>query len=409
MSVIGYKQKRRRPRYSSFNRRRKLPYRKLVLRTGLTRDKLKEALDRITKMDISLRKANMQCKVPNTARYPEHSPRMNNCHVVGRQWLERTRSNKTTLLSWRTSPRQLAELIAYVVTNVGDEPLALGQMLLPQLDRFRPRRTPDEECKYTVACKTHDGPTYLKADEPESDLNDPELHLQLGLRALSSYVAWDEGSRLYASGSLNRALLSNQSLRRTPELRVVTLDAYYRSRRATVEEQALADELKEWQELYKSSDYRAIVTARANTEANIAMTGCGLWYQSLGEHVVGTILTGRTNYSSDTTPTEIILSCRKSQSLFSRLLQPLNLRLKARRLARKIESNKSVDAIVDLASEWEFFYVAEKDYRTRLEPHEAEYIEEQVARNKLKFLMDPPSDKMAGEPLFPSSTESKLP
>ncbi len=402
MSIIGHRQRRGKSRH--FNRRRKQSTRRLVLRAGLTRDRLKEALDRITKMDIAVRKANIQCKVPVTPKYPAHSPKMNNCHVVGRQWLERTRLNKTTLLSWRTSPRQLAELIADTVTNAGDEPLTLGPMLLPELDRFRPRRTRDDECKYTVACQAHDGPAYLKADNPEADLNDPELHLQLGLRALSSYVAWDEGSKLYSAGSLNRALLSNQSLRQIPELKLVALGAYYRALSTTVEEKALADELNEWQELYISSDYRAIATARATADANVAMTGCGLWRQSFGEHVIGTVLTGRNDHGTATTPTEIILSCRKSQSFFQRLMQPLHLRLKVRRLARKIANNKSIDAIVDLASEWEFFYVADKDYRTRLEAHERHYIEERIARNKLKFLANPPVDETVnGSPVTVTS------
>ena len=388
MSVIRIKQKGHKPRRPYTYPRHGRP----VLRKGVTRDRLKEALDRITQMDIGVRNANLQCKVPTTTQYPEHSPKMNNCHVIGRRWLERTRSKKTTLLSWRISPRQLAQLIADVVTNVGDEPLELGPMLLPEIDRFRPRRTPDQECKYTVACRAHDGPAYHKADDPESNLNDPELHLQLGLRALLSYVAWDEGCKLYSAGAMSRALLSNQSVRQIPELKFVLLDGYHRARSTTVEEQELADELKEWQELYRHSDYRAITTARTTADANVAMTGCGLWQRSFGEHVVGTVLTGRNDHGTDTTPTEIILSCRKSQSFFQRLLQPWHLRLKARRLAKRI-SNNSTGTIVDLASEWEFFYIADKDYRTCLEERERKYIEEEIARNKLKFLTDPPIDK----------------
>ena len=57
-----------------------------------------------------------------------------------------------------------------------------------------------------------------------------------------------------------------------------------------------------------------------------------------------------------------------------------------------MRNNKSIDAIVSLASEWEFFYVADKDYRTRLEPSEAQYIEEQIADNKLAYLTNPPDD-----------------
>ena len=408
MNIIGQKNKKRRKRSFYSNRRRIRPGRTLILRRGITRDKLSEALDKIAQMDVAVRKSNMQCKVPTTARHPIHSPKMNNSHVIGRRWIERTRQGKTALLSWRTSPRHLAELIADTVTNIGQEPLPLGPMLLPELNRFRPRKTPDEQCKYTVACQSHDGPAYPKADDPASDLNDPELHLELALRAISSFVAWDEGCKLYASGAIGRALLSNRSLRQIPELRTVALDAYYRARRTTIQEQTLAGELEEWQELYRTSNYRAVATARATAEANIAMTGCGLWGQSLGEHVIATVLTSGTGHPSGTTPTEIILSCRKSQSSLARLLQPLVLRLKARALARKVGNNKSIDVIIALASEWEFFYVADKDYRTRLEPFETQHIEEQLAKDKLGYLTNPPADIHADNPP-PSAISAAVP
>lgn len=399
MGIIGQKNKKRRRRSFYTNKRRIRTGRRLVLRRGITRDKLSEALNKIGQMDVAVRKSNMECKVPTTVRHPNHSPKMNNSHVIGRRWLERTRQGKTTLLSWCTSPRHLAELIADTVTNIGQEPLPLGPMLLLELNRFRPRKTPDEQCKYTVACQSHDGPAYRKADDPKSDLNDPELHLQLALRAISSFVAWDEGCKLYASGAIGKALLSNKSLRQIPELRMVAWDSYYRARRTTIQEQTLADELKEWQKLYMASNFRAITTARATANANIAMTGCGVWGQALGEHVVATVLTSSIGSPNGTTPTEIVLSCRKSRSFLARLLQPSMLRLKARTLARKVESNKSIDAIIALASEWEFFYVADKDYRTRLEPFETQHIEGQLAKNKLAYITNPPADIHSDETL----------
>ncbi len=389
MNVIRRKQKGSK----QHNRQVKQQRTKLLLHSGVTRRKLEKTLSRINQIDISMRKANLQCEVPTTNQHPKHSREMNNCHIIGKRWLEKTRYKKTTLLSWRTSPRQLAEIIADVVTRIDNTPLELGPMLLPRLDRFPPRPTPDKECKYTVACRAHDGVAYLKVDDPNADLNDPEVHFQLGFRAISSYAAWAEGCKLYSEGYLNKALLNNKVLSQIPGLRSVTLDGYYRACHKTVEEQALTNELNQWQNFYITSDYRAIATARSTTEARIAMTGCGFWGQSFGKHIVGTVLTGYTDNLTDTTPTEIILSCRKSQLFLYKLLQPLHLRLKALLLARKIKSNKGIKAIVDFASVWEFFYVADKDYRTHLKANETEYIEEKVAQTKLKSLMAPPIHK----------------
>ena len=390
MSILRQKKRWQRSRSNRARKFVQLQQRKYVLRKGLTRDKLKEALDNISKMDVAVRKANMDCKVPTTTRYPDHHPDMNNCHIIGGKWLARTRRNKTSLRSWRTSPRQIAELIAEEVTNIGDQPLALGSLLLPQLNRFSPRRTPDEECKYTVACKSHDHPAYLKADDPASDLNDPELHFQLGLRAVSSFAAWAEGCNLYASGALLRGLASDKIYRQIPALRQIMWEGYYRSMNIINDQLTLTEELKAWQKLYKTSDYKAVVTAHVTTNANIAMTGCGLLDQIFDSYVVGTVLTGRNSANVNTTRTEIILSCRKSKSFFGRLLQPIILNMKARNLARMIRENKGIDAIVRLADGWEFFYVAEKDYMTRLEPHERKRIEEQLAQSKLASLMELP-------------------
>ena len=139
-----------------------------MLKHGLTRDSFKEVLEEISSADIAIRKENMECLVSITSQYPDHDD-MNNCHVIGKRWLGHTRQGGT-LLSWRTSPRQIAHLIQETVLDMEPGTRIEGQMMLPRLERFTPRPTPDEECKYTVACHHHDSNVYQKADTTSANL-----------------------------------------------------------------------------------------------------------------------------------------------------------------------------------------------------------------------------------------------
>ncbi len=357
-----------------------------VLKHGLTRDSFKEVLKEISSADIAIRKENMECLVPPTSQNPDHDD-MNNCHVIGRRWLGHTRQGGM-LLSWRTSTRQIAHLIQETVLDMEPGTRIKGQMMLPPLERFTPRPTPDEECKYTVACHNHDSNVYRKADRTGADLDSPEVQFLLGFRGLSSYVAWDRANKMYVSDQFRTSPSIRRKLRKIPELKQLAKGGLIRAERTIEEEVALENELKAWQELYENHQYGAFLSTRTSAASTIAMTGCGPLGKILGHIVIGTLLTAPGQKRGGPSKTEVILTCRAAGSAGQMQLQKENLRLRARAIARTIERGKSVEAIVQFATDWEFYYVSAQDYQRKFDKDEREAIERKIAEARLQPLVD---------------------
>ena len=130
-------------------------------------------------------------KLPNE----KDCDQMNNCHVIGEQFLSIITTNGHMYYWEIYSPYRVA------VLTVHEDGGMLGYNLPWEIDVLGHTKVgPNQQaCKIQCACHNHDHSVFFVADNPESfEPTDRNVQYRLGLRVMISLVALAEGTQIWA-------------------------------------------------------------------------------------------------------------------------------------------------------------------------------------------------------------------
>ena len=319
-----------------------------------------------------LQKSNQECLIPCLPG--EDHNRMNNCHVIGKKFLERIANSRGEVYSWPISVRAMG--------NIAIDLLKAGawQLNPPPFDIKKyppvPLSKKNKDLKYTFACKCHDNKAFALADEPSGfDPHDAKTQFKLALRSTVAHTAFYQGHKRYAEQDFDNDLTIRQNLDKYPELRSIAEMAQdFGATQATAGGQ-LEREIARWQTAYKESDMSRIVSFATTASPKLRLAGTSIQKRD-GHHIIISIIPDSQHSCA------IIATALARHNLLPQITRrgcKAAVRKEAEAIKDLIENPQPAHWLAQLATQWVFLYVSPKDY-DELPEGDRTKIEESVAQ-----------------------------